>query len=226
MRLLVRTCLIFISVTILWADTDIPCNYTCGDSNADGAVDVGDAVYLINHIFGDGPFPLLPEASDANSDGQVNIGDAVSIINYVFRLGDSPICPDLPSDCGVIITDMPPDSIQLDPHDLLAVEIEGNVISIVTAYSGGCREHFFWLYMSPSCFLESHPVQANLFLKHFANGDDCDAYITDTASFDLTPVGELYILQYGQPDTIIINVFDYFEDEPAGKISAIYYPDL
>jgi hypothetical protein len=80
--------------------------------------------------------------------------------------------------------------------------------------------------MSPACFLESHPVQANLYLRHFANGDDCEAYITETVSFDLTPVGELYISQYGQPDDIIINVFEYFEDEPSGHLSAIYYPDL
>ncbi len=35
--------------------------FQCGDINADGWVNVGDAVYLINFIFKDGPRPCLPE---------------------------------------------------------------------------------------------------------------------------------------------------------------------
>jgi hypothetical protein len=31
-----------------------------GDSNGDGAINVGDAVYLINHIFNYGPVPECP----------------------------------------------------------------------------------------------------------------------------------------------------------------------
>ncbi|MFH1699731.1 MAG: FG-GAP-like repeat-containing protein [Candidatus Zixiibacteriota bacterium] len=59
----------------------------CGDANDDGIVNIGDAVFLINHIFkgGQAPYPL--EIGDANCDGNTNVGDAVYIINVVFKGG-------------------------------------------------------------------------------------------------------------------------------------------
>ncbi|MEE9443478.1 MAG: M28 family peptidase, partial [candidate division Zixibacteria bacterium] len=48
-----------------------------GDANGDGMINVGDAVYLINHIFRSGPPPEPLESGDANCDGTVNVGDAV-----------------------------------------------------------------------------------------------------------------------------------------------------
>lgn len=67
--------------------------YACGDANADQTVNVGDAVFLISHIFKSGPPPEPIEAGDANCDGQVNVGDAVYLITYVFRSGPEPCCP-------------------------------------------------------------------------------------------------------------------------------------
>jgi len=63
-----------------------------GDSNADGIIDVGDAVFLINHIFRGGlpPNPYL--MGDANCSGSVDVGDAVYLINYIFRGGPPPGC--------------------------------------------------------------------------------------------------------------------------------------
>jgi len=69
------------------------CDYICGDANSDGEVNVGDAVYLINHVFKGGPAPDPLEAGDANGDGQVNVGDAVYLISYVFKGGPGPVCP-------------------------------------------------------------------------------------------------------------------------------------
>jgi hypothetical protein len=67
--------------------------YVCGDANGDAAVNVGDAVYIINFVFkgGDAPNPI--ESGDANCDGQTNVGDAVYLINFVFKGGPNPCCP-------------------------------------------------------------------------------------------------------------------------------------
>jgi hypothetical protein len=65
-------------------------SYKCGDANADGAINVGDAVYIINYIFKGGPAPAPYEAGDANKDGTVNVGDAVYIINFIFKGGPAP----------------------------------------------------------------------------------------------------------------------------------------
>ena len=68
--------------------------YICGDANADGSVNVSDAVQIINFVFmgGDPPDPL--ESGDANCDLTVNVSDAVYIINFVFTGGNSPCDPD------------------------------------------------------------------------------------------------------------------------------------
>ena len=66
--------------------------YIAGDANGDGAINIGDAVYIISYAFRDGPAPDPLAAGDANCDGSVNVGDAVFIINYAFRGGPPPPC--------------------------------------------------------------------------------------------------------------------------------------
>ncbi|MDD4052068.1 MAG: FG-GAP-like repeat-containing protein [candidate division Zixibacteria bacterium] len=67
--------------------------YWGGDANDDGAINVGDAVFIVNYIFRGGPAPQHPEAADANCDGKINVGDAVYIIMYIFRGGPPPCFP-------------------------------------------------------------------------------------------------------------------------------------
>jgi len=69
--------------------------YLCGDINGDGAINVGDAVYIVNYLFRSGPPPASPETSDLNCNGTLNIGDAVYIVAYIFKSGPAP-CADCP----------------------------------------------------------------------------------------------------------------------------------
>ncbi len=63
----------------------------CGDANSDGAVNVGDAVFLIGYVFqgGDAPNPYC--IGDANGDDATNVGDAVYLIGYIFKGGPPPV---------------------------------------------------------------------------------------------------------------------------------------
>lgn len=63
-----------------------------GDSNGDRDINIGDAVYIINHVFkgGPGPEPLI--MGDSNCDAATNVGDAVYMINHVFKSGPGPGC--------------------------------------------------------------------------------------------------------------------------------------
>ncbi len=61
-----------------------------GDANGDGSVNVGDAVFLINFVFKQGPAPDPLLSGDANCDASANVGDAVYIINFVFKGGPAP----------------------------------------------------------------------------------------------------------------------------------------
>lgn len=79
---------IFMNLTIF--------NNICGDANGDGSLNIGDAVYLINHLLRDGPAPNPVCAGDTNGDGQTDVGDAVYIINHIFKGGAPPVetcCP-------------------------------------------------------------------------------------------------------------------------------------
>jgi len=67
--------------------------YLRGDANSLDAINIGDAVYLINYIFKGGPAPAFVELGDPNCDLRINIGDAVYLINYIFKSGPEP-CPD------------------------------------------------------------------------------------------------------------------------------------
>lgn len=63
-----------------------------GDLNADGIVNVGDVVYLVNYLYRGGSEPCPVEAGDVTCDGIVNVGDVVFLVNYLYRGGDPPPC--------------------------------------------------------------------------------------------------------------------------------------
>jgi hypothetical protein len=61
-----------------------------GDANGDDFINIGDAIFLVKHVFASGPAPEPEFRGDANLDGEVNIGDAVYLINYIFKSGPPP----------------------------------------------------------------------------------------------------------------------------------------
>ena len=142
--------------------------------------------------------------------------------NKIFRISWGILFLISCSSCAVIIVDIPPEFLQKDPFDLEGIEIAGDTITLNVTYSGGCNDHYFSLFMSPAAFLESYPVQANLYLWHNSNEDPCDGLINEATSFNLRPIAESYKATYGQYDQIIINVFEY---KSSNKISASYFPE-
>jgi hypothetical protein len=70
--------------------------YVCGDANGDAAINLADAVYVINYVFKGGPAPDPECVGDANGDEAVNLADAVYLINYVFKGGAAPVDPCCP----------------------------------------------------------------------------------------------------------------------------------
>ncbi len=61
-----------------------------GDANGDGKIDAGDAIYLLNYLFRQGPPPEPLASGDINGDCEVNASDVIYIINYLFRQGPAP----------------------------------------------------------------------------------------------------------------------------------------
>lgn len=61
-----------------------------GDFDLTGTISIGDAVALINYIFGGGTSPENVMIGDVDCSGGVSIGDAVRLINYIFGGGAAP----------------------------------------------------------------------------------------------------------------------------------------
>lgn len=70
-----------------------------GDGNADGTLDIGDAVFALSILFGGAGPSTCPDANDANDDGAFDISDAIYTLGWLFGNG-----PDMPSpgsfNCG------------------------------------------------------------------------------------------------------------------------------
>jgi len=62
------------------------------DSNADGAVDIGDPVSVLDYLFRYRPVSC-DDAADGNDDGALDIADAVWVLSYLFAAGPPPPAP-------------------------------------------------------------------------------------------------------------------------------------
>jgi len=71
------------------------------DENADGAVDISDAVSTLNWLFLGGASPTCLEAADSNGDGTHDLSDAVYTLLFLFQGGGPPPAPG-PVDCGSV----------------------------------------------------------------------------------------------------------------------------
>lgn len=64
-----------------------------GNANADGDVNLSDAVFILNYLFRGGAAPPCLDAADADDSGVINLTDAVYLLNYLFLGGPEPRAP-------------------------------------------------------------------------------------------------------------------------------------
>jgi len=84
-----------------------------GDANADGVVDIADAVKVLNYLFGGGAAFDCFDAADGNDDGKIDLADAVSVLAFLFA-GAGPL-PAPAGACGPDPTDDPLDCMTFPP---------------------------------------------------------------------------------------------------------------
>jgi len=79
-------------------------NFTRGDANSDGSVDIADAITVLISLLQGGQDALsCADAGDANDDGALDIADAVSTLGFLFLRYLSPPPPS--RECGADPTD-------------------------------------------------------------------------------------------------------------------------
>ena len=85
--------------------SDVVDDFRRGDANADGSVDIADAICTLSYLFGapDDPckrsVPACLDAADANDDGMIDIADGISILGHLF--GPAGPLPDPFETCGL-----------------------------------------------------------------------------------------------------------------------------
>ena len=70
-----------------------------GDANLDGAVDVSDAIGVLDYLFQGGQTPRCLDAADADDSGSVDLTDAVYLLGFLFLGSQAP--PDPFPDLGL-----------------------------------------------------------------------------------------------------------------------------
>jgi hypothetical protein len=92
-----------------------------------------------------------------------------------------------------------------DPLQINSITINEDTLTISVSYSGGCEQHNFDLFAAKA-IMKSLPVQAQLILAHDANGDNCEAWITQTLDFNLSPLKEEYQKSYSQNGSMFLRI--------------------
>ena len=95
---------------------------------------------------------------------------------------------------------MPSDFFQLGD-----ISLEGDTLTVEVSYSGGCTDHTF-----SSCAYGSLPPGGTqdemgfvLTLHHMANGDNCEAWITQEVAINLEPLKEEWMAISGSESGVL-----------------------
>jgi hypothetical protein len=129
-----------------------------------------------------------------------------------------------PSGCDhVMFTQGDPSAMCRNELTIRGGSIDGIILDVYVTYGGGCGDHEFILLGRPA-FMESFPVQIDLYVHHGNIDDYCDAIVSDTLCFDLRRVAELYEGVYQSCDDILINVLDCNPGDPDEKFQVLLRP--
>jgi len=63
-----------------------------GDVNADGKINIADAITALGFLFSQGKIVCV-DAADVNDDGKVNVADPITLLQYQFAGGKPPPPP-------------------------------------------------------------------------------------------------------------------------------------
>jgi len=99
----------------------------------------------------------------------------------------------------IVALEADPDAFPNDPLFVDDAQVVGQALEASVSFGGGCASHEIDL-VAFGGWLESFPVQVNVFLSHEDNDDPCDAQLSETRSFDLMPLAEAYRSVYGPGD--------------------------
>ena len=153
------------------------------------------AKYPVDFRFYDGQRVLVDYKVIDDVASICMVGDIVEILT-IEKMG----CPSYP----VMSLDQKIDELPSDEIMVKNVNIENGCIRIEVGYSGGCKEHEIELVKMP-LFCGTPPIPDPIFyLTHDANGDLCEAFITEEIKYDL----KLLKNQYPEGTDVVLMTTD------------------
>ena len=105
-----------------------------------------------------------------------------------------------------------PDAAASDAFRLLEANVSSDLLELEVEYGGGCREHLFEIIADPNAFLESDPVQANIYMTHESHDDLCRALVRKKLTFSLQPLKQAFQRLYPKNDSLILNIYRFRSD--------------
>jgi len=95
-----------------FVDSDTPrTTFRRGDFDANGTLQISDAIALVGYLYGDGsPSPCM-KAADANDNGALTVTDAVTVLRFLFMPGEPH-----PGSLARCVSDATPDALECDSY--------------------------------------------------------------------------------------------------------------
>ena len=87
----------------------------------------------------------------------------------------------------VLIVEQNTDKYPMDPVQIRDARIIGDSLTMLVAYSGGCKPHDFKAVWN-GAMMKSMPPQINVILSHNSHDDMCEALITQDVTVSLEPL--------------------------------------
>ncbi len=94
-----RDCDLGSDLGALERDNCNPQDFLRGDADANGRVELTDAIFILSHLFLGGDDPPCSDSADVDDDGELNLTDSIQALTYLFLGGNLP-APG-PSTCGL-----------------------------------------------------------------------------------------------------------------------------
>lgn len=140
-------------------------------------------------------------------DGQLNSYEHADFGIYPGPCGDPS-----PAVHPVVLTELSLDQIEQDSYQPIWAKLVGNTFYIRVGYSGCSPDHPFKLYAGRA-FMESDPVQTWMVLQHDDRGEACRTYFEKTLAFDLVPIQDAHIEDYGSPGKVRLRFRDFMGND-------------
>jgi hypothetical protein len=129
---------------------------------------------------------------------------------------------DLQKEPAIQFLEQTPEALESDGFRLLDAKIEGDLLEIQVEYGGGCRVHQLEMVANPAAFMESEPIQSNIYLSHESHNDPCKALVRKKITFSLKPLKEVFLELYPARDSLILNIHGFHLNEEQRMITVPY----